>query len=479
VVIRIAFASTALAGLAVAGCGDGTVVLAPVIDSPPPGSDAAAFPDLDEVELSIAFEGNPDDLVSATFSRGEPLELRDVPYGDDLVIHMIGRRSGSEVAAGRTGAFDLHPHEPAPAPHLDFARTVLWAEAAAPATPVRIDGAAITYADDGSGVFLGGSDNVNAPIAGVDRFDPRAGTFTQLGPVAPRRGAVVAQLDGPLVVAGGLDAVSGTLATFIELVTLDRIDRVEVSGLTVTEHAIATLVDGRAVVFGGNDLSATPVGAVVEIAPDGALATVREVATLAVPREGHTATRLSNDLGAPVVIAGGSDAGAVPIAIAELYLPLREAFADPADFAPTMVVPRRDHQAIRLPDGSVLFIGGVDLTGMPVPTLELFSIESGFKAVGMLPGTAGVTRQSVTPLPDGRVLIAGGLDTNGTPVDTAFIVRLDPLDGIVDIVATDHLMTPRAGHQATLLCDGTVMLAGGTQQPTPSERYNPPAIGRR
>jgi hypothetical protein len=50
---------------------------------------------------------------------------------------------------------------------------------------------------------------------------------------------------------------------------------------------------------------------------------------------------------------------------------------------------------------------------------------------------------------------------------------------VVDLAATDRLAAPRAGHQATLLCDGTVMLVGGTATPSPSERYNPPAQGRR
>jgi hypothetical protein len=35
-----------------AGCADEVVVVAPVIDSPPPGSPAAAFPDVDEIRLS-------------------------------------------------------------------------------------------------------------------------------------------------------------------------------------------------------------------------------------------------------------------------------------------------------------------------------------------------------------------------------------------------------------------------------------------
>jgi hypothetical protein len=30
-----------------------------------------------------------------------------------------------------------------------------------------------------------------------------------------------------------------------------------------------------------------------------------------------------------------------------------------------------------------------------------------------------------------------------------------------------------------VLCDGSVLISGGTQDPAPAELYNPPAAGRR
>ncbi len=145
-----------------------------------------------------------------------------------------------------------------------------------------------------------------------------------------------------------------------------------------------------------------------------------------------------------------------------------------------MVVPRHGHVARLLPDGSVLVIGGLDGAGAPVRVLERFSIDAGFRAAGELPVTSGVVELTATPLPDGRILIAGGRAAPGGPaVDTAVIARLDVIGGAVDVVATDRLAMPRADHQATLLCDGTVLVTGGTAAPTPLERYNPPALGRR
>jgi hypothetical protein len=140
---------------------------------------------------------------------------------------------------------------------------------------------------------------------------------------------------------------------------------------------------------------------------------------------------------------------------------------------------------VPLPDGSVLILGGLtlDTNGVPTPvdTIEVFTLDAGFVALkDKLPPNAGLLDFSATVLPDGRVLLAGGrLVDGGTPVSSAFIASLDPFDATIDIVATDRLAEPRAGHQTTVLCDGTVLIAGGTSAQTTYERYNPPALGRR
>ncbi|HWU85692.1 MAG TPA: hypothetical protein VN253_00350, partial [Kofleriaceae bacterium] len=118
--------------------------------------------------------------------------------------------------------------------------------------------------------------------------------------------------------------------------------------------------------------------------------------------------------------------------------------------------------------------------GAPVRTLERFAIDAGFVAVGELPPGAGIIDITTTRLPDGRILIAGGrASVGGQAVDTALIARLDVVDGSVDVVQTDRLAVPRAGHHAVLLCDGTVWIGGGTAGAPAAERYNPPPPGRR
>lgn len=470
--------------LALAACGGADdLVVAPIIDTPEVGTNAAAFPDLDQLELTLAHAGAVDDLASATFGPGDVVELRAVPEADDLVIHLTGRLGSTEVAYGRTCPFAVRLVDGDAAPHLFFARTVKWADATPPSAATRHAGRAARY-HDGSAVFVGGLDDADQPIAAVDRFDPRTGGFTIAATVSARRDGELAALgDGRLLVFGGLDG-TGALTATVEVIELDgspgrRVETVSEPRLARRDAATASLADGRAMVFGGIDATGPAAGDVVEIAADGPTVAFRRLdARLAVPRHGASATRLSDDLGAPVAIIGGVDASGAPIGLAELWKPLREAFTDPARFHPTMRVPRSLHHAVRLPDGSVLILGGLDAAGQPVRQLERFSTDDGFADAGLMPATAGLLDATATALPDGRVLLTGGrLTVDGPPVASVFIARLNPLDGSIDVVATDPLGRARAGHQAAMMCDGTVLVIGGGAGP--AERYNPPPGGRR
>lgn len=465
--------------LSLGACTQDALVVAPVIDIP--AGDADPFPDLDTIEISIALAGAPEALRSRTVARGDLLELPEVPYGENLVVHLLGRARGAEVAVGRTCAFPIRPAEPPATPHLYFARTVKWANVGMPSQPVRLGGAALATAA-GAGVFIGGVAAAGAPIGSVDVFDPASGEHALLAEVTPREdGAVAALGDGRLVIVGGVDR-DGAPTRALDVVDVGavagrRVETIDAGPLvTRMAPALATLRDGRIVAVGGTSPSGDALGALVEISGESGGVTLRELrARLAQPRSAHTATRLSDELGAPVLIAGGLAAG-VPIATAELYKPLVDGIAP---IKSPMQVPRYDARAVRLPDGSVLFVGGFDAANAPVAALEVFSLESGFQLVGNLPASAGLVDQTLTVLPDGRVLLAGGRDANGMALDTAFIIRLDPLGGGIDVATTDRLHVPRAAHQATRLCDGTILLVGGTPEPSPAERYNPPAAGRR
>ena len=472
-------------------CGDHAVVVEPIFEGPVDDDDATAT-GLDNLTLSIAHQGSLQDLELQNLAPGALAELTNVPFADDLVIHLTGRIGGGDVAYGRTCSFALAASGPPPEPHLFFSRSVKFASLGVTSF-ARVGGAALTY-HDGSALLLGGSTGPGGEVLSIEQFDPRTGELHVIATLDGSRSKAVATVIGigntsRIAMIGGDSNGSG--ADFVELLEVDapelqRIEKVPDSQLAMAriDLTATTLTDGRVVAIGGiPNIGGAPSGVVAEITSVGGAVEIHALAAvLAHPRARHTATRLGDDVGAPVLVVGGVDATGAPVGIAELFKPLSGDLANPATFAPAMVVPRREHKAKLMPDGSVLFIGGLDATNAPVRTLERFTLDAGFVDAGLLPLTAGVIDMTVTTLPDGRVLLAGGRTTVGGPaVGDAFIARLDVIDGSVDVVATDKLAVPRAGHQATLMCDGTVLVTGGTEGSgqTPIERYNPPPLGRR
>jgi hypothetical protein len=485
----------ALLALLAGACSENVVVVKPVIDIPI--NDMAQATTLDTVTLSVAHAGAAvgDDIVSATFSRGDVIELPGVPFGDDLVIHMIGRVGTTEIAYGRTCQFAVRPDARLPTPHVFFSREVKFGELSTKPLP-RVGGTAMMYSD-GSGLALGGfsfgEENIKEPLVQVERFDPNSAEYETLHDIQRRFDSASALVgtgpDTRVVIIGGLDVTTGSGAEFVEVIDAQRntdrqYDMFFEPRIKRLGHTATTLTDGSVIVIGGRSPEGVTAcgtcGRLAQISVTSGTTAISELrAQLAKPRYGHTATRLANDVGAPVVVIGGIDDTGLPIAQAELFKPLAEDFSK--EFTAQMLIPRSQHQAVRLPDGGVLVIGGVDAMGQPIKDLELFSpLDSRFLAAGELPPTAGRVGMTATVLPDGRVLLTGGrINLGDPPVNTAFIARLDPLDGTVDVVDTHRLGVGRSGHQATLLCDGTVLISGGTTGIDSYERYNPTPVGRR
>ena len=82
---------------------------------------------------------------------------------------------------------------------------------------------------------------------------------------------------------------------------------------------------------------------------------------------------------------------------------------------------------------------------------------------------------TATLLANGKVLIAGGTSVyNQPPFVTATAEIYDPATGT--FTATGSMATPRENHTATLLQDGTVLIAGGDNEHfslDSAELYNP------
>ncbi len=135
-----------------------------------------------------------------------------------------------------------------------------------------------------------------------------------------------------------------------------------------------------------------------------------------------------------------------------------------------MVTPRTYPTATLLPDGTVLVAGGVRVDSefgpAPVATAELYDPGSGsWSATGSM--TEARFHHTATLLANDKVLVLGGTNSviDGAPSATAELY--DPDTG--SWTAIGKPSEPRIGHTATLLLDGTVLVAGESS----AEVYHP------
>ncbi len=132
-----------------------------------------------------------------------------------------------------------------------------------------------------------------------------------------------------------------------------------------------------------------------------------------------------------------------------------------------------NHTATLLADGSVLVVGGMDDSTDAMRTVERFDPASGAWTRAASLGRVRVDH-SATRLPDGSVLVVGGRASNEGRDYWAQVERYDPAGNTWHAVAPLH--TPRAGHSATLLPDGRVLVAGGINRDgilASAELYDP------
>jgi hypothetical protein len=258
-----------------------------------------------------------------------------------------------------------------------------------------------------------GSGGEDAPYAATEIFDPAAGTFAA-GPAMheARIGHSATTLrDGRVLLVGGW---TGRYRATAGAELFDpRTTRFSPAGALAApraDHSATLLADGRVLVAGGYDARLNAL-ATAEIY-DPATNRFTPTGAMVLPRGAHTATRLADDR---VLLVGGG-AGRYPNqtmqGVAELFDPARGTFTAAA----RMLVPRHKHAAARLPDGSVLIVGGSDNRDWrgQIRDAERYEPSSGrFVPAGRMALERFKLVAAVAPLADGRVLVAGGYAEQG------------------------------------------------------------------
>ncbi len=187
--------------------------------------------------------------------------------------------------------------------------------------------------------------------------------------------------------------------------------------------------------------------------------TFTETGELNIPRVGHQAVSLPSG---KVLILGGW-AGEAATAVLELYNPETETF----ELAGEMLVPRDGFTATVLQDGRVLIIGGYNGSMNRLQSAELYE-PSTQTSVAVSPMSEVRMAHSASLLQDGRVLIVGGSQSRGNILSSAEL--FDPTTQTFSPVA--NLSTPRHKHAAITLPNGNVLIIGGSGAGDFDEQYS-------
>ncbi|WP_418317231.1 Kelch repeat-containing protein [Piscinibacter sakaiensis] len=226
--------------------------------------------------------------------------------------------------------------------------------------------------------------------------------------------------------------------------------RVLAQSFNVARHAAVALGDGSVLAIGGSRGNFTLSNKLTRYDP--ATERFSDIGQLASGREYHSATVLADGR---VLVVGGTISLA-GFGASELI--------DPRSGAVTatgaLQKHRQGHTATRLNDGRVLVIGGWGPGGDALgkhASAEIWDPTTG--RFRLLPALMQTTRagHTATLLNDGRVLVAGGFSGMAA---YRFAERFDPATETFTAVASVHNEV-RAMHGAHRLSDGSVLLLGG------------------
>lgn len=342
---------------------------------------------------------------------------------------------------------------------------------------------------DGRVLVIGGDTLAERWSLPAEMYDPRTGTFTPLHDGGPGldRGAVNSDgfsatllADGRVLIAGGWDGNN-----FVDLPFKYERDAwlfdpssgtTQPTGpMTVgrTGHAATRLTDGRILIVGGTSMATLPDGAPNSLTSaeifDPSTGTFSPTGAMGCPRthwEGIGAALSATVLpSGRVLVTGGENRNPCPND--EIYDP------SSARFAPVLTEgPREDAATVIFPISDKVYRydlrmgAGTDITPRPPAAVEH---EFGPNCRDLPSDCRG--GMSTTLLVDGRVLLAGGSEIEIAPPGDVKRWRrvaqsgevLDPATGIVE--PTGDLVQARDRHTATLLADGRVLLIGGEQPP--------------
>jgi len=334
-----------------------------------------------------------------------------------------------------------------------------------------------TLLPNGKVLVVGGRDG-SSILHSAQLYDPATGTWSVTGSLSTSRIFHTATLlpNSKVLIAGGYTSnapPSFGITNSAELYDPATGTWSATGALTAHRawHSATLLPNGKVLLAGGAGGSDN--SSILDTAElyEPATGTWSATGRLRGARYGPTATPLQNG---KVLVAGGSNDGdlASTLDTAELYDPATGTWSITGDLNESRVL----HTATLLPSGKVLVAGGYNWPPTSLNSAELYDPAAGtWSNTGNL--IAARDSHTATLLPNGKVLVAGGDDWNrGFPSTSLNSAELyDPPTGAWNNTA--RLNTSRFSHTATLLQNGKVLVAGGSDNTSgtlnSAELYDP------
>jgi hypothetical protein len=219
-------------------------------------------------------------------------------------------------------------------------------------------------------------------------------------------------------------------------------------------HSALRMSDGRVLIVGGDGPDKQPTTQVEIYDPSNRES--RRAGSLVAPRCAPSLTQL---LDGDVFVAGGSPC---PPSTLEKPIASIERFNVRTGYSKIVgefTVPRYHQDATLLKDGRVLFTSGIDAEGNPVTENEIYDPAKNKVTAA---GAMAVQRcmESIVPLPDGNVLFAGGVPCGRYPGNAFKTAEIfDPRTNQFKL--TGEMNAARYCPGTVVLKDGKVLLAGG------------------